>query len=163
MPSILFICTANRFRSPLSAASFSQIVSQNEIDEDLEISSAGTWTQNAQPATLDAIKLAEAQGLDLTAHRSREITAEILKGSDLIIVMVNGHKEAITHEFPECKERVFLLTEAVGEPPSDIPDPYLNGEPANIVASEIFELIEQGYEKLIDLANQISDERTGLS
>jgi len=131
--------------------------------ENLQISSAGTWTKDGQPATPDAIKLAESQQLDLTPHRSREITQEILNQSDLIIVMGSGHKEAITHEFPDCKERVFLLTEAVGEPPSDIPDPYYTDEPADIVAGEIFELIEQGFENIITLANQISEDRTDVS
>ena len=157
MPSILFICTANRFRSPIAALYFARKVVQIGDDQNIQTSSAGTWATTGQPAMPDAIQLAETYQLDLNFHKSRYLTKTILSNSDLILVMTNGHKEAINHEFPECKARLFLLSEAVGEPPADIADPYSTSEPAEIVAAEIIDLIDRGYQKIIDLANQMHE------
>ena len=157
MPSILFICTANRFRSPLASIYFARKVVQQGDDQDIQTSSAGTWAKTGQQAMPDAIQLAETHQLDLNFHKSRDLNGEILTESDLILVMESGHKEAIIHEFPECEKKVFLITEAVGEPPVDVPDPYFTSEPAEVVAAEIIDLIDQGYQKIIDLAYSLQD------
>ncbi|MEA3325748.1 MAG: hypothetical protein U9R53_00295 [Chloroflexota bacterium] len=163
MPSILFICTANRFRSPLASIYFARKVVQQGDDQDIQTSSAGTWAKTGQPAMPDAIQLAETHQLDLNFHKSRDLNGEILTESDLILVMEAGHKEAIIHEFPECKNRVFLLTEAVGEPPIDVPDPYFTSEPAEVVAAEIINIIDQGYQKIIDLVYQTFGARSNTA
>jgi len=157
MPSILFICTANRFRSPIAAIYFANKAVKNGDDQNLQTSSAGTWGTTGQPAMPDAIRLAETYQLNLNYHKSRYLTKEIMSDSDLILVMEKGHKEAIIQEFPACKNRLFLLTEAVGEPPGDVPDPYTTSEPTEVVAAEIIELIDQGYQKIIDLAYDLHD------
>lgn len=49
MPSVLFACTANRFRSPIAAARFSHCL-QNEVDvQDWRVGSAGTWAEPGLP------------------------------------------------------------------------------------------------------------------
>ena len=161
MPSILFVCTANRFRSPIAAIYFAQKVVQQGDDQDFQISSAGTWTVSGQPATPNAVELGEAYDLNLSLHKSRLLTGEILSKADLVLVMEAGHKEAILHEFPSSKQRVFLLTEAVGLHPVNIPDPYSTTEPAPRVAEEIIELIDLGYQDLIDLAWEKAQDHQG--
>ena len=160
MPSILFICTANRFRSPIAALYFARKVVKNGDDKNIQTASAGTWATTGQSAMPNAIQLAKAYQLDLNFHKSRYLTHKILSDSDLILVMETGHKEAIIQEFPDSQNRVFLLTEAVGEPPVDVPDPYATSEPVEIVASEIVNLIDQGYQKIIDKAYSLQISRT---
>lgn len=153
MPSILFLCTANRFRSPLAARYFLREVMRHRDDDVIQVSSAGTWTAPGQPPVSKAVKLGKIYDLDLNDHKSTMISEEILEQADLILVMENGHKEAITHEFPDSAERVLLLTEAVEELTVDIPDPY-NSKRANAedIAREIFSLIDEGYEKIVALS-----------
>jgi len=161
MPSILFVCTANRFRSPIAALYFAREVVRHGDDNRVTVSSAGTWTTSGMPAMPKAVKLAKEYHLDLSFHRSRLITGEILSQSDLILVMESGHKEAITHEFPGTQGRVYLLSEAVGKSPSDISDPY--GEkkaPAEDIAHEIVDLIDEGYEQIIELAVKMEQKRS---
>ena len=157
MSSILFVCTANRFRSPLAALYFAREVVRRGDDQGISVSSAGTWAITGMPAMPKAVKLAREYDLDLSYHRSRVVTEEILSETDLILVMESGHKEAITHEFPDTEGRVFLLTEAAGKLPVDIPDPYgeKHAPPAD-VAIEIVDLIEEGYHKIIELAEDIA-------
>jgi protein-tyrosine-phosphatase len=152
MPSILFVCTANRFRSPLAATYFARQVVRNGDDDNFSISSAGTWATPGQPAMPKLIELAKNFDLNLSYHKSRIVTEEILSQADLILVMETGHKEAITHEFPETADRVFLLTEAVDESPVNIQDPYgpkhaSSGE----VFREIVNLLDEGYDQIINL------------
>ncbi|MDY6845975.1 MAG: low molecular weight phosphotyrosine protein phosphatase [Chloroflexota bacterium] len=160
MASILFVCTANRFRSPIAALYFAREVVRHGDDDQITVSSAGTWAKSGMPAMPKAVQLGEGFDLDLGFHRSRVITERILSKSDLILVMEAGHKEAITHEFPGTQGRVFLLTEAVGKLAVDIPDPY--GEkraPPEDVIKEIVDLIDHGYEQIVALAKTMEARR----
>jgi len=152
MPSILFICTANRFRSPLAALYFAREVVNHNDDQDFQVSSAGVWTRDGLPATEDVIDFAEQYDLNLSFHKSRVVSKDILSSADLILVMESGQKEAIAQEFPVIKNRIFLLTEAVDYPPYDIPDPYHSKEPYEHIGGEIVQLLDHGYEKLTKLA-----------
>jgi len=153
MASILFVCTANRFRSPLAALYFAREVVRRGDDNQITVSSAGTWAMSGMPAMPKAVQLGEDFDLDLSFHRSRVITAEMLSRADLILVMEGGHKEAIVHEFPGTQGRVFLLTEAAGKSAVDVPDPYGEEQaPPGDVAREIIDLIDEAYEQIIALA-----------
>ena len=160
MPSILFICTANRFRSPLAALYFAREVVRHNDDQDFQISSAGVWTRDGLPATDDVIEFAEEFSINLSFHKSRAVSDQILSNADLILVMESGQKEAITQEFPSIKKRIFLLSEAVGYSPYDIPDPYKSKEPYEHIGGEIIQLLDQGYEKITQLAYEL-DQKAG--
>jgi protein-tyrosine-phosphatase len=152
MPSIVFVCTANRFRSPIAAIAFARKVVKHGDDHHISISSAGTWTVNGLPATTDALKQAQKYNLNLSLHKSRLISPEILSQADLVLVMDANHKEGIIHEFPAAADKVFLLSEAVNGASFDIPDPYSTDESPAVVAKEIVEMINLGYEKILQLA-----------
>lgn len=154
MRSILFVCTANRFRSPIAEAAFAREVVNRGDESAVQVSSAGTWTVSGQPPTSDAIQQAKKYALNLTLHKSRLITENILSESDLILVMEANHKEALAHEFPTSADRIYLLAEAANRTPYDIPDPYGTDEPPEVVAHEIIEIIDEGYEQIIELAHK---------
>ena len=73
MPLILFVCTANRFRSPIAAACTEQKLQKADLANKWTVISAGTWTTEGIPAHPRAVMAAAALGLDLTAHRTREV------------------------------------------------------------------------------------------
>ena len=152
MPSILFVCTANRFRSPIASLYFAREVVRHGDDKLFRISSAGTWTMPDQPVTSEALTLAKKYELNLSLHKSRPVTKRILSSADLILVMETGHLESLTHEFPAIGDRVYLLSEAAGKAPFDIPDPYNSDEKPGQIAAEILELIDSGYDQIIKLA-----------
>jgi protein-tyrosine phosphatase len=152
MPSILFVCTANRFRSPIAAIAFARQVVQRGDDHRITISSAGTWTVTGVPATSDALKQAEQYGLNLSMHKSRPISQKILAQADLVLVMEANHKEGISLEFPVAADKVYLLAEVIKGVSYDIPDPYSTDESPAVVAKEIVEMIDSGYENILRLA-----------
>ena len=157
MPSILFVCTANRFRSPIAAAYFTRQLALHGDEREFSISSAGTWTAFGQPVTADALAIARNHGLDLSSHRSRPVSTPLLTGSDLILVMAANHQEAIRQEFPGVADRVHLLSKAAGLAPFDVPDPYTSDEPPELVAQEIMDMIDKGYDRIITLSRTLSE------
>lgn len=158
MPSILFVCTVNRFRSPLAEVVFRHELQKARYPGNWAVSSAGTWTEADLPPMPDAILAAAEVGLDLSGHRSRQINAELIKDNTLVVVMHESHKEALRVEFPGYKDKVFLITEAVGEIAYSIPDPFVTGEPPLAVARELIRLIQSGWRQICELAERLDHE-----
>jgi protein-tyrosine-phosphatase len=155
MPSILFICTVNRFRSPLAEVIFRSECSKRGLDSAWQVGSAGTWTEPGLLPMPDAISFAQVMGLDLTSHRSRLVNADLMHASNLILVMESGQKEALVFEFPASAKKVVLLSEAVGGVAYDIPDPYSSEEPALEVAKELYKMIRDGFDMICQLAENV--------
>ncbi len=151
MTQILFVCTANRYRSPIAEACFKDELMKHKPENNWSILSAGTWTTDGLPAMPEAIQRAQQIGLDLQGHRSRAITGEMLEDADLVLVMESGQKEALQIEFPFCREKILLLSEAAEGISYNIPDPIEN--PSNVEsASEICRLVRTGFDKIYALA-----------
>ncbi len=158
MTSVLFVCTANRFRSPLAEVAFRDELEKSGNSATCSVGSAGTWAEPGLPAMQDAIQAAAEFGLDISSHRSRLINYELLKEYSLIVVMHSGHKEALSVEFSDLNQKVFLLSEATGGVSFDIPDPYVTGEPPVEVARDIFQLTRTGWMSICQLAKKMKDE-----
>lgn len=149
MPSVLFICTANLFRSPLAEACFQRKYQALGWQSDWIVSSAGTWTQPGNLALPSALQAAHRLGLSLASHRSRSLTPAMVSVQDLILVMESGHKEAIQAEFSLFRNRVFLLSEVVDGRREDVPDPALRTDiPPFEIASQVCEMVERGYYRI---------------
>ena len=59
----------------------------------VEISSAGTWALEGHAATGDARRTAAAHGLDLSDHRARQLTPELVAAADVVIGMEHEHAD----------------------------------------------------------------------
>ena len=119
-----------------------------------QIESAGTWALDGKPASKNSQLVMARRGLDIRGHRSRTVTAEMITGSDLVLTMESGHKEALQQEFPSAAERIFLLTEMVGDTES-VNDPY--GGPVKEyeeTARLIDEIIEKGIDRILHLVGR---------
>ncbi|GAB1472135.1 hypothetical protein MASR2M66_30130 [Chloroflexota bacterium] len=156
MPSVLFVCTANRFRSPLAAAWFQRCLEQEAGIGDWVVGSAGTWAESFQPAIPPAKWMADHFGVHLESHRSIGISRELISRYDLILVMENSHQEALLVEFPELHDKLFLLTKAVDGIAYDVPDPAISHDETYLdIAKEITALIDRGFQKICFMARQI--------
>ena len=159
MPSLLFLCTANRFRSPLAAAIFRNLLQQAGRADSWHVESAGTWTAPGLAVIPSARQAARRLGLDLQMHASAPVDALTLDEYDLILVMESGHKEALSSEFPSVRKRVYLLSEAVEGLAYDIPDPVLSREQAGEIAQELDGLLTRGFDQICSLAERLHSRR----
>jgi len=153
MPNILFVCSANRFRSVIGAGCLRSLISDQQLPGDWEIGSAGVWASEGTPPLKEAVEFAHTRGIDIEAERSREINSQLVNSADLIIVMTNGQKEAIANEFNNSAGKIMLLSEICAGQYFDIPDPVLSpDEDPDVIASEICDLLKTGLPNILKLA-----------
>ena len=157
MPHILIVCTANICRSPVGEALLRQKLQEQGL-HDWVVSSAGTWAMDGRRAAEFSQQLMTERGLDITAHRSRNITADTLAGVDLVLCMETGHAEALRAEFPSQAHKIFMITEMRGRKYS-VNDPY--GGPLETyqqMVHELDEIITLGLPRIITLVRQESEQ-----
>ena len=121
--SILFICSGNTCRSPLAVLAL-----RAELGEEasaFQIGSAGTSAARGEPASPGSVRVASASGLDLSLHRSRPVTREMVLEADLVFVMTPSHRAAV-EALGAPRERVHVLSEwpAPGDPGAPVFDPF---------------------------------------
>jgi protein-tyrosine-phosphatase/predicted ATP-grasp superfamily ATP-dependent carboligase len=119
---IVFLCYGNICRSPLAAKLAGQRLSGVTIE------SAGFHQQEGRSCPKKIQRIGNSFGVDLSGHRSRRVTPELLANADLVIAMDKENLNCLRHEFPEVMERTILLG-LFGNPPAlAIADPYLADE-----------------------------------
>lgn len=119
------------------------------------VESVGSWVSHLAPPTPEAILEAEKRDLNIRDHRARGIEAIHRELVDLFLVMEEGQKESILIDYPNLKNKTFLLSEMMGVSFS-IPDPYVTGESFSEIAAEIEGIIEKNFLKIVSLAESIS-------
>jgi protein-tyrosine phosphatase len=160
MPSIIFICTANLYRSPLAAALLQAKVNELPVKDGWKIDSAGTWTKNGLAIHSQTISDASALGLDLSRHKSKQVTRDLISTYDLVLVMESGHKEALSLEFPEYTDKIYLLSEAIDDIVYNINDPFSpEGIHDRDIVDDLQKIISRGAGKIFTLAKTLHDSR----
>ncbi len=91
---ILFVCTGNTCRSPLSEAIARKLSIQRGI-QDVDVASAGTSAWEGAPASDGALLVGMERNMDLSGHRAQPLTRELVRDSDLILAMGPHHLERI--------------------------------------------------------------------
>jgi protein-tyrosine phosphatase len=150
MRSVLFVCAANICRSPMAMGLFSDQVLPDAGD--WQIASAGIFAPAGYPAAQNTLAVLNQRGIDLSQHRSSQITREMMQTYNLILTMERGQKEALQIAFPKQAPKVYLLTEMIGEY-WEIVDP-ISGSLYDFeeTAREIQHLLTAGYERICRLA-----------
>jgi len=91
-----------------------------EIDE-FTVESAGLGALVDEPASEYAVVLMEERGIDISSHRAQQLTPELVRKADLILVMESRHKRAIETTDPAARGKVFRLGEWLNQ---EIADPF---------------------------------------
>ena len=144
MPSVLFVCTGNQFRSPVAAACFKRLLTNQAASKEWVVQSAGTWAIEDQPLPLEAVAAAARLGMNIEDHRTRMINEHMLRDLDLIVVTERGQQEAIGVESPAAGPRVHLLSKVSGKPAGEVPDPISPPSEIHMTMPEARRLVQQG-------------------
>jgi protein-tyrosine phosphatase len=142
--NILFVCTGNTCRSPM-AEGFAKKLLAGKLKCDIDpapsfyskpqgkfrrcgvdqleqtgykITSAGVIALDGIDASAEAIRFCASRGIDITGHKSRRLTAEILKEADYIFAMSAGHRNDIIRLCLQAGQKCMLLNDS-----GDISDP----------------------------------------
>ncbi len=123
--NILFVCTGNTCRSPMASGFAKKLIAQklkcgvDQLEQiGYKITSASVIALDGIDASAEAIRFCASRGVDITGHKSRRLTAEMLKEADYIFAMSTEHRNDITRISPEAGQKCMLLSDA-----GDINDP----------------------------------------
>ncbi len=122
LKNLIFVCSGNTCRSPL-AEGIARKLFPGKLLEKINVSSAGTSALEGLPASSMAIKVAERNAIDLTAHRTRLLTKSLIDQADLILTMTEQHRRTTGIVEPSALAYTHLLSEFCDEVEGDIQDP----------------------------------------
>lgn len=143
--TILFVCSGNTCRSPMAEAIARRVLADqlHVTEEELEprgiiVLSAGSFAMPGARAATPAIEALRGVA-DLTRHRSRPLTVELIHQADVIFTMSRSHNDAVRALVPSAAEKTTTL-----DPAGDIDDP-IGGDTAlyQKLAVELRALIER--------------------
>src|SRR5205809_2485504 len=145
---VLFVCTGNICRSPLAAALLQRALKERGLD--MNVTSAGTGAWDGAPASEGAYLVGLERGLDLSGHRARLLTRELVDQADLILTMARHHRARVDELGGEG--RVFVLGEYAGRDGdgAEVSDPFGGDlEVYRDTCVELEALIEAAVERIV--------------
>ena len=141
--SVLVVCVGNICRSPTGERLFKRAL------PDLDVRSAGLGALVGPPADKMASSVAEAQGLSLEGHQAQQLTAEMCRNTDLILVMEKRHIEQVNRIDPAARGKTMLLGHWLNQ--KEIADPYRKSREA---FEEIYGLLENATQKWVNVLSR---------
>ena len=120
---VLFICTGNTCRSPMAEALLRDALTSRGTDQ-VTVSSAGTGAWDGAPISEGAYLVGLEHGQDLSGHRARMLTREMVRSADLILTMSAQQRARVAELGGE--DKVHMLGEYAGrdESRSEVSDPF---------------------------------------
>ncbi|WP_413741269.1 protein tyrosine phosphatase [Sodalis sp. RH15] len=124
--SILVVCVGNICRSPVGERILKNYLSYKIVE------SAGLNAVAGHSADDTAQRVAQQHGISLEGHIARQVTFEMCKRNDLILVMEKKHLASLCNLFPEIRGKTMLFGH--WDKDVEIYDPYRKNQ-------EVFEAV----------------------
>lgn len=145
---VLVVCSGNTCRSPLGAALLADRLSRDPRLREIRVTSAGTSAWDGSPASEGSYLVALERGLDLSTHRARLLTPELVQRADLILTMSEAHAHRIADMGGAMKVHTWTGYADVPGVVPEIPDPFGGDvrhyrETAELLASVLDGIVER--------------------
>jgi len=120
---VIFVCYGNICRSAFAEAYAKKMNAQYQTNVQFE--SSGLFAKNGKKSPEDAVRAANALGIDLSHHRAKLLDPVSITGGDLLVGMDYSHFSLMRRRIPG-KKGIFLLKQFAPQPilNINIEDPY---------------------------------------
>lgn len=134
---IVFVCTGNTCRSPMAEGILKAKSNEHTV------SSRGLSVFFPAAAAENAVLVMQERGIDIAAHRAKQLAEDDVHNADLILTMTEGHRKILTTLFPSAKDKTHTLADFANLS-GDIADPFGgSAETYRACADRIARLIEE--------------------
>jgi protein-tyrosine-phosphatase len=134
----------------MAEAFFRREIEFQKRELEFEADSCGIFANDNDLATDNTLKALKHYDIDISKHRAKNISQEIINKAYLILTMTVAHKHEILRYFPEAIEKVCTIYEySENNSSKNVDDPY--GSPLERYlesAAEIRDVISKIWEKL---------------
>lgn len=123
MKRILVVCTGNTCRSPVA-----EVLLRAGLERagrsDIGVSSAGVGAVDGAPASEGSYLVSLEHGFDLSGHRARMLTPELVDESDLILTMSRRHLGRVRELGGAGRAHLFGEFGGASGPGAEVVDPF---------------------------------------
>jgi protein-tyrosine-phosphatase/predicted ATP-grasp superfamily ATP-dependent carboligase len=135
--NVLILCYGNICRSPFAEATLKRRLPT------LSVASAGFYPQPGRSSPIPFRSAALSLGCDLSDHRSRVVSREMVKSADVVLLMDVSNLDFFRRQFSTELGKILMLGHFLSSP-SDIRDPYDSNLSQTInVLEQIVEAVER--------------------
>lgn len=136
--AILVVCTGNICRSPTG-----ERLLRKQLPG-VRVKSAGVNGLVKHPADTTAASIAGSHGVSLDGHTARQLTAEMARHYDLILVMESAHIAQVATIAPEVRGKTMLFGQWLEQ--KEIPDPYRKSQYA---FEHVYNMLERASQEWV--------------
>ena len=149
MDKVLFVCTANVCRSPMAQAIFNVLAEERGLLVQAE--SAGTAALEGATMAPNAVAALEEVGIYPEAHRTRQVSPQLIDEVRLVLAMSPQHTETLCHLRRIPPLGIHHLPEyATGALGEAVSDPYgLSMLAYRSVLRQLHEYVERVVDRLV--------------
>ena len=138
--SLLFICKGNICRSP-----FAHYYLESFLLDSVSVESCGYYPQDGRSCPSNGIEAAKKFGLDMTSHRSKQVSSDLISEADIIFTFDEANYQTVKNKFPLAKDKLYRIG-LFSQSGLVIKDPY--GENVKYF-DEIYQLIAQAIDSIV--------------